>query len=95
MCSSDLRRAELRSPDPTANPYLAFALMIRAGLYGIDRELALPAPANLNLFQADEETLTGFRSLPQDLALARAAARSSEFVRENISREMIDGYCGR
>ena len=93
--AGEYRRAELRSPDPTANPYLAFALMIRAGLYGIDRELALPAPANLNLFQADEETLTGFRSLPQDLALARAAARSSEFVRENISREMIDGYCGR
>ena len=76
--AGEYRRAELRSPDPTANPYLAFALMIRAGLYGIDRELALPAPANLNLFQADE-----------------AAARSSEFVRENISREMIDGYCGR
>ena len=93
--AGEYRRAELRSPDPTANPYLAFALMIRAGLYGIDRELALPAPANLNLFQADEETLTGFRRLPQDLALARAAARSSEFVRENISREMIDGYCGR
>ena len=43
---SGRRRIELRSPDPQANPYLAFALLIRAGIYGIDHNLALP-PASL------------------------------------------------
>ena len=43
--SGEYRRAELRSPDPTANPYLAFALMIWAGLYGVQNGLEPPGPA--------------------------------------------------
>ena len=46
----EYRRAELRSPDPTANPYIAFALMIYAALDGIKNNLELPKPANINLF---------------------------------------------
>ncbi|NBI11275.1 glutamine synthetase [Colidextribacter sp. OB.20] len=93
--AGEYRRAELRSPDPTANPYLAFTLVIQAGLYGIRQGLALPEPVNLNLFQADPETLAGFKRLPQNLAAARTAARSSGFIRDSLPREIIEGYCGR
>ena len=93
--AGEYRRAELRSPDPTANPYLAFTLVIQAGLYGIRQGLALPEPVNLNLFQADPETLAGFKRLPQNLAAARTAARSSAFIRDSLPREIIEGYCGR
>jgi len=93
--AGEYRRAELRSPDPTANPYLAFALMIEAGLYGIREGLSLPEPADLDLFQADAETLMRFKHLPQNLQSARAAARNSSFIRDSIAGEIVDGYCGR
>ena len=59
----EYRRAELRSPDPAANPYLAFALMIQAGLRGMEQALELPPAADLNLYQADGESLSRFQSL--------------------------------
>ncbi|MBR3400955.1 MAG: glutamine synthetase, partial [Parasporobacterium sp.] len=53
----EYRRCELRSPDPCANPYLAYALLIYAGIDGIRNKLALPDPADLNLFTAGPEVL--------------------------------------
>ena len=47
--SGEFRRAELRSPDPGANPYIAFTLMISAGMYGVDKLLALPPSTDVNL----------------------------------------------
>ena len=91
----EYRRAELRSPDPMANPYLAFALMIRAGLYGIEHKLELPPAADFNLYQADAETLAHFRRLPQNLPSAAAAAAKSQFIRENLPPAVAAGYCGR
>ena len=85
------RRAELRSPDPAANPYLAFALVIRAGLQGIERGLELPPAADLNLYQADGETLARFRSLPRDLTSAVGAADSA-FIREIVPEAVISEY---
>lgn len=90
--AGEYRRAELRSPDPMANPYLAFALMIRAGLHGMEDGLSLPQPANLNLYQADAETLMGFECLPQSLASARTAAANSPFIRSVLPKELIEGY---
>ncbi len=87
------RRAELRSPDPAANPYLAFTLLIYAGLYGIERQIALPAPADINLFTADAATLSKFRRLPQDLAAARRAAAESDFVKTCIPEAIRKIYC--
>ena len=89
----EYRRAELRSPDPMANPYLAFALMIEAGLYGIEKGLELPQPADLNLYQADAETLSAFRRLPQNLAVARRTAAGSEFIRKCLPEGICSCYC--
>ena len=91
----EYRRAELRSPDPTANPYLAFGLMIYAGLYGIENKLPLPEPANINLFRADDATLSRFKRLPQNLFEACRIASSSEFIRKHMPDAITSMYCGR
>ena len=52
-------RAELRTPDPTANPYLAFACLLQAGLDGVKRGLRPPAPVNVNIYHlSDEESVS-------------------------------------
>ena len=91
----EYRRAELRSPDAAANPYLAFALLIYAGLYGIKNDLPLPEPANLNLYAADKTTLASFRTLPAGLSDAVNAAELSVFVSECLPAEVIKAYCKR
>ena len=88
-------RAELRSPDPTANPYLAYALLIDAGLYGIERRLALPESADVNLFTADSATLERFERIPASLSEAAAFARDSEFLRAHLPASVLEAYCAR
>ncbi len=91
----ELYRAELRSPDPTANPYLAYALMIYAGLDGIEKGLVLPEPADINLFTADEATLRRFERIPGSLHEAAAAAMESTFIRSHLPESVINAYCRR
>ncbi len=82
--SGQYRRAELRSPDPEANPYLAFALIIYAGLYGIRNQLELPMVADLNLYKAPPENLDRYGRLPGTLREARKLALESAFIREHL-----------
>lgn len=93
--SEEYRRAELRSPDPSANTYLAFALVIYAGLYGIQNKLK-PAPsAGLNLYEAADDILAELNHLPKDLKSACAAAASSDFIRAHLPKTIRDMYCRR
>lgn len=85
-------RAELRSPDNLANPYLSFALLIHAGLYGINNRLALPDPVNENLQNADPEIIRNLRKLPETLKEAASFANSSSFVKSLIPQSIIDTY---
>ena len=89
------RRAELRSPDPSANPYLAFALMIYAGLEGIEQNLVLPPAVNVNLFQAPENVRKQLIQLPESLEAARALARNSGFMKTYLPESILDIYCRR
>lgn len=91
----EYRRAELRSPDPAANPYLAFALLIYAGLFGIENELDLPQVADINLYKADSETLSKFQKLPSSLEEARKVAFESEFIKKYLPEAIFDIYCGK
>lgn len=93
--AGEYRRAELRSPDPEANPYLAFALIIYAILYGIEYGYTkeLP-PADFNLYKADPAVLERYDRLPLSLEEAREAARSSMFIAKHISRPILESYCG-
>ncbi len=91
----EYHRAELRSPDPAANPYLAFALIIYAGLYGLQNKSGMPAVANINLYKADAETLAKFRKLPQDLSSACRIAAASEFIKAHVPAAILDIYCNQ
>lgn len=75
------KRIELRSPDPCANPYIAYALIIYAGLDGIKRGLTPAAPLNVNLFTADGEVTDGLVSLPDTVEKAKSIAAHSEFIK--------------
>ncbi len=88
----EYRRAELRSPDPLCNPYLAFALLIWAGLDGVERALTLPPAADVNLYTAEESLREGFASLPGTLDEARAAAAGSDFIAGCLPRSVLDSY---
>ena len=79
--SGDFRRFELRSPDPLANPYLAFAMIIAAGMDGIDRDMKCPDPVDMNLFTADESVTSGLARLPETLEEAYECAAESELVK--------------
>lgn len=91
----EFRRAELRSADPTANPYLAFALLIRAGLDGIERRLTLPEPADFNLYTAPPEVLSRYKRLPASLAEAAAAAQASTEVARWLPEPVLRACLGR
>lgn len=86
-------RAELRSPDPSANPYLAFALLIYAGLHGIQNNIELPQAADINLYKADAETLASFKKLPSTREEAVRIAGSSDFIAKYLPEMMIKTYC--
>lgn len=91
----EYRRAELRSPDPAANTYLAFALLIYASLYGIQNKLTLRNSADINLYKADANTLANFEQLPGNLSSACKIAGESTFIKEHLPAAIIDAYCNR
>ena len=88
----EYRRAELRSPDPLCNPYLAFTLLIRAGLAGLHEGKELPPPADLNLYTAPPEITAAYGLLPENLAQAKQAAKDSAFVAESLPAALIRHY---
>ena len=90
----EYRRMELRSPDPGVNPYLAFVLMICAGLHGIQNKLLLPEAADLNLYTAGQDLLSRLEKLPESLAEASSIAAASDFIKANIPPEILAAYCG-
>ena len=86
------KRIELRSPDAMANPYIAYALLIYAGLDGIKRELTAPAPVNVNLFSAPDEITGKLDRLPGSLGEAREAARNSAFIKEHLPESFCETW---
>jgi len=90
--AGEYRRAELRSPDPEANPYLAFALIIYAAVYGIESGKELPPAADFNLYKADAAVLEQYGRLPLNLEEARETAQYSSFIREYIPEAVLDSY---
>ncbi|MDD6679048.1 MAG: glutamine synthetase family protein [Firmicutes bacterium] len=84
----EYRRMELRSPDPMANPYLVYALLIHAGLDGIRRGLTPPEPLNINLYTAEESVTAGLDRLPASLEEAWALAKNSQFLRDVLPEGM-------
>ena len=89
--SGEYRRFELRSPDCTANPYLAFALLIWAGLSGIENDIALPEACNVNLHTADSRNVT-LAPLPKSLSDAEKCAADSNFIAQHLPQSLIEFF---
>jgi len=84
-------RAELRSPDPACNPYLTFAVMLAAGLKGIEEEYELPEPVEVDVYQLSEEELKarGIGTLPGSLGEAIELMEKSELVKECLGEHVF------
>ncbi|MFN2146810.1 MAG: type I glutamate--ammonia ligase [Anaerolineales bacterium] len=88
-------RAEIRCPDPSCNPYLAFAAMLSAGLDGIDRGLECPPPVNnLNIYEMTDEELRakGIEQLPGSLAEALEELAGNEVIKNTLGPELYEAF---
>jgi glutamine synthetase len=87
-------RAELRSPDPACNPYLAFAVMLAAGLEGIENGYELPPAVEPNIYKLspDEREAIGLGSLPDNLFQAIEETRGSELVRRALGEHVFERF---
>jgi glutamine synthetase len=90
----DSTRLELRCPDPACNPYLAFAVMLKAGLDGIRRELPLPEPVEENIFQFDEAELRrrNIGILPSTLGEAIEALLADSVVQDALGDHILERF---
>jgi len=84
-------RIEYRVPDPACNPYLAFSVMLAAGLEGIRKGYTLPEPANDNIYHMSEEQRERARikSLPEDLLEAIKITEKSELVKRALGEDLF------
>ena len=87
-------RIEVRSPDSATNPYLCFALLLAAGLRGIEQELPLPPGAEDDVWALSETELraTGLQPLPSSLAEAIAVMERSELVAETLGEHVFEFF---
>jgi glutamine synthetase len=87
-------RVELRMPDPSCNPYLALAVMLRAGLDGIDQKMDPGAPVNRNIYKMSHRERRRLRigELPADLSKALDAMEKSELVRETLGEHIFTNF---
>jgi glutamine synthetase len=81
---SDSTRLELRCPDPSCNPYLAFAVMLAAGLDGIRRELSVPEATEENIYLLDKPNYSSKDVLPSSLNQALKAMEEDEVIRDAL-----------
>ena len=87
-------RIEYRSPDPACNPYLAFAVMLAAGMTGVEKGYKLPGPVEEDIFEMGEKArrAAGIVSLPGSLQEAIALAEQSTLVRETLGDHIFEKF---
>ena len=87
-------RMELRCPDPACNPYLTFAVLLQAGLEGIEKGYELPEPMERNLYHLapDDRRRLGIEQLPETLGEAIELTAESELVLRTLGEHMFNRY---
>ncbi len=87
-------RVEYRAPDPACNPYLAFAVILAAGLEGIEKKYSLPDPIeeNVYLMSKKEREIRGIESLPGSLIEAIEITEKSELVRRALGDHVFNNF---
>jgi glutamine synthetase len=88
-------RAELRCPDPAANPYLAFAIMLAAGLDGIEKKMIPPPPVEENIFEfTDEEAKKrDIGVLSRDITEAMEHLKKDKVITSALGEYIVDKFC--
>lgn len=84
-------RCELRCPDPSANPYLSFAVMLAAGLDGIEKRMMPPSPAEEDLYHVDGSR-AGLETLPSDLGEAIDCLQQDEVIQNALGQHVYERY---
>ena len=94
--SGNHARVELRSPDPAANPYLAIAAALAAGLEGIKQNMTPPPSVDCDMskLSAGELSALGVKALPVSLRQALDEARHSEFIETLLGKKLMKAYIG-
>jgi len=87
-------RIEMRNPDPACNPYLAFSVMLAAGLEGVRKKYKLPEPVANNIYEMSEEERekAGIESLPDDLFEAIKITEKSPLVRRALGDKVFEYF---
>lgn len=87
-------RIEFRSPDPACNPYLAFAVMLAAGLKGMEKKYKLPDPVEEDIYEMDEKARAkaGITSLPGSLYEATQLLSKSSLIRETLGEHIFEKF---
>ncbi|HVF31600.1 MAG TPA: glutamine synthetase family protein [Acidimicrobiales bacterium] len=87
-------RIEYRAPDPSCNPYLAFAVVLAAGMQGIEKGYELPEPATQNLYElsAADRTATGLSALPGSLAEAVDLMEGSDLMADALGAHVFEWF---
>jgi len=85
-------RIELRCPDPSSNPYLAFAVMLAAGLDGLKKKMEAPKAAEEDLFHVSEAKRQRMVSMPGSLGEAIREYKKSRLVRQVFGEELFQSY---
>lgn len=87
-------RAELRCPDPSCNPYLAFAVMLMAGLDGIEKKMVPPPPVEEDVYEFDDNRLKEryIDTLPTSLSKAISEMENSSLVKETLGKHTYEAY---
>ena len=87
-------RIEYRSPDPACNPYLAFSVLLAAGMRGVREEYELPTEADANLFQMDDAQLLklGIDQIPSSLGDALRVMEDSSLVAEALGEHIFEWF---
>ena len=85
-------RMELRSPDPSLNPYISLALIIAAGLDGIQNQMVLPPAVDVDMYMADKSITDALTLLPESLEEAVMLAEKSDFVKSVLGEELLFTY---
>jgi len=91
---SSAARLELRNPDPSCNPYLAFAVMLKAGLDGITNKMTPPEPVEENIYQLDDESLASknIDILPTSLLEALDELKKNKLLQDVLGEHLFERY---
>ena len=87
-------RIEIRNPDPPANPYLAFAVLLKSGLDGIKNNISAPEPVEEDVFEFDDKKLEEKKidTLPHSLWQAIKALKEDSVVSDALGPELLSKY---